>query len=96
MVLTDWNEGNQDYHPNILLRLNALDDCTHTLEFSWNELVENNGQVSIENSGTVTVSLLHYNVVDIPDSANVVGEHKIILRVHSDEDILFMASVGNQ
>ena len=96
LVLTDWNEGNQDYHPNILLRLNALDDCTHTLEFSWNELVENNGQVSIENSGTVTVSLLHYNVVDIPDSANVVGEHKIILRVHSDEDILFMASVGNQ
>ncbi len=96
LVLTDWNEGNQDYHPNILLRLNALDDCTHTLEFSWNELVENNGQVSIEKSGTVTVSLLHYNVVDIPDSANVVGEHKIILRVHSDEDILFMASVGNQ
>ena len=96
LVLTDWNEGDQDYHPNILLRLNALDDCTHTLEFSWNKLVENNGQVSIGNSGTVTVSLLHYNVVDIPDSANVVGEHKIILRVHSDEDILFMASVGNQ
>ena len=96
LVLTDWNEGDQDYRPNVVLRLNVWGGKTYSLTISWDKLVENNGQISIEESDPVTVSFCDYRCVDIPDTSNVVGEHKIVLRVHSDEDIYFMASVGDQ
>ena len=94
--MTDWNEGDQDYRPNVVLRLNVWGGKTYSLTISWDKLVENNGQISIEESDPVTVSFCDYRCVDIPDTSNVVGEHKIVLRVHSDEDIYFMASVGDQ
>ena len=96
IVLTDWNEGNQYYHPNIVLQLNGVDNQVHSLVFSWDKFVDNNGNVSLVESGPVTVSLQNYQVVDIPDSSNVTGEHKIVLRVYSDEDLVFLASAGSR
>ena len=96
LVLTDWNEGDQDYRPNVVLRLNVWGGKTYSLHISWDKLVENNGQISIEESDPLTVSFKDYICVDIPDSSNVVGEHKIVLRVHSDDDIYFMAAVSDQ
>ena len=85
IVLTDWNEGNQYYHPNVVLQMSGTDNVRHTLYFSWDGLEE-----------PVPVSLFNYDIVDIPDSSNVAGEHRIVLRVRSDEDVVFMASAGNR
>ena len=85
IVLTDWNEGDQYYHPNIVLQMSATDNVRHNLSVTWDGLEE-----------PKQVSLLSYGIVDIPDSANVVGEHKIVLRVTCDDDIVFMASAGQR
>ena len=85
IVLTDWNEGNQYYHPNVVLQMNCTDNFSHSLHFSWDGL-----------DNPVPVNLLSYNIVDIPDSSNVPGEHRIVVRVTSDDDIIFMASAGNR
>ena len=95
LVLTDWLEGNQWWTPNVVLQLNGTDGRMHTLTFSWNEIVNNGGSSSLVDTGNHTVNVRDYTVVDIPNGSNVVGEHKIVIRVHSDEDVVFLATVAN-
>lgn len=95
LVLTDWLEGNQWWTPNVVLQLNGTDGRMHTLTFSWNEIVNNGGSSSLVDTGNHTVNVRDYTVVDIPNGSNVVGEHKIVIRVHSDEDVVFFATVAN-
>ena len=67
------------------------------LVFNWNNLVENNGVVTLEPSGSQPVRIVNNSVfVDIPDSANVVGEKKIVLMITSEEDLDFRARISNR
>ncbi|SHK36441.1 Ca2+-binding protein, RTX toxin-related [Fibrobacter sp. UWH4] len=85
LVLTDWLEGNPWYQPNVLLQVDLLngDNLNHSLLVSWNDHAE-----------LVTFTENCKNI-DIPDSANVDGEHKIVLLVSSEEDLNFKATVTN-
>ena len=85
LVLTDWLKGNQWYQPNVLLKVDLLngDNLTHTLMVNWNDHAE-----------VVTITENWINV-DIPDSANVDGEEKIVLLVTSPEDLNIKVTVTN-
>ena len=85
LVLTDWLKGNQWYQPNVLLKVDLLngDNLTHTLMVNWNDHAE-----------VVTITENWINV-DIPDSANVDGEEKIVLLVTSPEDLNVKVTVTN-
>ena len=95
LVLTDWLEGNQWWTPNVVLQLNGTDGQMHSLTFSWNEIVNNGGSSTLVDTGNHTVNVRDYAVVDIPNGSNVVGEHKIVIRIHSDENVVFFATVAN-
>lgn len=85
LVLTDWLKGNQWYQPNVLLKVDLLngDNLTHTLMVNWNDHAE-----------VVTITENWINV-DIPDSANVDGEEKIVLLITSEENLNIKATVTN-
>ncbi|MBR1745804.1 MAG: hypothetical protein IJ734_07530, partial [Fibrobacter sp.] len=85
IVITDWDEGNQYYHPNVFLQLNCSDNTRHKLSVTWD------GQQT-----DPTVYLQNYAEFDIPDVATVVGEHKIVLRITSRDSISLMATVAHR
>ncbi|WP_290734503.1 MULTISPECIES: LEPR-XLL domain-containing protein [unclassified Fibrobacter] len=85
IVITDWDEGNQYYHPNVFLQLNCSDNTRHKLSVTWD------GQQT-----DPTVYLQNYAEFDIPDVATVVGEHKIVLRITSRDTISLMATVAHR
>ncbi|MCQ2100869.1 MAG: hypothetical protein MJZ10_11250 [Fibrobacter sp.] len=84
IVITDWEEGNPYYRPKVVLEMNSLDNMMHHLDISWDGISE-----------AITRDLLNYNWLEIPNSSTVPGEHKIVLQIHSDEAIAFLASCGN-
>lgn len=84
IVITDWEEGNPYYRPKVVLEMNSLDNMMHYLDISWDGISE-----------AITRDLLNYNWLEIPNSSTVPGEHKIVLQIHSDEAIAFLASCGN-
>ncbi|WP_139258478.1 calcium-binding protein [Fibrobacter sp. UWH5] len=83
IVITDWEEGNPYYRPKVVLEMNSLDNMMHHLDISWDGISE-----------AITRDLLNYNWLEIPNSSTVPGEHKIVLQIHSDEAIAFLASCG--
>jgi len=85
IVITDWEEGNPYYRPKVVLEMNSLDNMMHYLDISWDGISE-----------AITRDLLNYNWLEIPNSSTVPGEHKIVLQIHSDEAIAFLASCGNR
>ena len=85
IVITDWEEGNPYYRPKVVLEMNSLDNMMHYLDISWDGI-----------SQAITRDLLNYNWLEIPNSSTVPGEHKIVLQIHSDEAIAFLASCGNR
>lgn len=97
LILTEWEEGNPWYHPNVGLQVDVDGNAQPILVFNWNNLVENNGVVTLEPSGSQPVRIVNNSVfVDIPDSANVVGEKKIVLMITSEEDLDFRARISNR
>ena len=85
IVITDWDEGDQYYHPNVFLQLNCSDNTRHKLTITWD------GQKT-----DPTVYLQNYAEFDIPDVATVVDEHKIVLRITSRDSISLMATVAHR
>ncbi|WP_405339384.1 hypothetical protein [Fibrobacter sp.] len=97
LILTDWEQGNPWYRPNVGLQVDVNGTSQPILVFNWNNLVENNGVVTLEPSGAQSIRIVDNSVfVDIPDSANVVGENKIVLMITSEEDLNFKARISNR
>ncbi|MBR4784837.1 MAG: calcium-binding protein [Fibrobacter sp.] len=82
LVITDWDEGDQYYHPNVFLQLSCGGNTNHRLIVTWDG-----------KQGDSPDYLLNFMEFDIPNVTTVPGEHKIVVRITSKDELSLMATV---